>query len=406
MLNAKTIGEAQERIAKIIVETPVLPSFFLQKELGCRVLLKLENLNLSGSFKIRGAANALLSRAPAELKKGVIAASAGNHAQGVAHVCRILGAKSTIFMPQHTPLIKVESTRTLGAEIKLVGRIFDDAYQAAVKYQAEAGGIMVHPYADFAVMNGQGTIGLELLRQVDDIGMVVVPVGGGGLINGIACALKEKNPAIKIIGVQTKAFPAMKLSFDAGKKVLCDTQATIADGIAVKGVNEANLELVMKYVDEFVLVGEEEIASAVMILMERNHLLAEGAGAVAVAALLKLGADGLKAMSAKSVVAIISGGNIDVNLLGRITRRGLIHSGRLMRLRFNIMDRPGCLVELLEVLSAARVNIIDIHHQRIFSSAHYNEVEVDAEVETIDVTHQEKALHTLDEAKIKYTVLS
>lgn len=400
----KKITEARARIAGLVQTTPVLPSVLLENETGRKISLKLENLNISGSFKIRGASNALLSASREVLQNGVLAASAGNHAQGVATVSRLLGVKATIFMPERTPLIKIERTRALGAEVRLVGSVFDEAYEAAQMFHNQSQGRFIHPYAEPDVINGQGTCGLELLEQVEDLETVIVPVGGGGLISGVACAIKEVRPGIRIIGVQSAAFPAMKMSFESGQHVKQKPIVTIADGIAVKTVHERNLKLVRKYVDEIVTVEEDEIAGAIMFLMERNHLLVEGAGAVPIAALLKYHRKW--SQYGGTTALIVSGGNIDMNLLRRVMSRGLISSGRLTRLRFTLADKPGALAGLLQVISMSGANVNEIHHERSFSSSHYNDVQVDAVLETSDPEHRESVFRNLKDNGIEFEVTS
>ena len=403
-----SIEAAAARIRSLVPPTPVLQSAFLAGQTGHNIFLKLENLNLSGSFKIRGATNALLSCDRNQLKeKGVIAASAGNHAQGVARVAMQLDVPAHIFMPERTPIIKAERTKDLGAKITLVGRNYDEAYQQAVEEQKKTGAVMIHPYANHHIISGQGTIGLELLEQLPNLGMVVVPVGGGGLIGGVACAIKEKNPNTIVIGAQAAAYPALQLSYKAGKIVDAPFRPTIADGIAVKGVDQFNLDMIRKYVDDIVLVDEEELAWGVMTLMERCALLVEGSGGATAAALSKIDKKYWDACGVENPVAcIVSGGNIDVNLLGRITAKGLIKSGRLMRLRVTLEDRPGMLSEFLAHIRTAKANIHEIHHDRTFSAPDFHEVMVDADIETSNREHQKRVESVLDAAKIKFSVLT
>jgi len=402
-----SIQNAHARISTIVPPTPTAKSLFHSALYAKNIHLKLENFNISGSFKIRGAANALLAAAAdiEQVKHGVVAASAGNHAQGVAHVCKKLGIAARIFMPVGTPMIKVESTKGLGAEVVLVGETYDDAYHEALIYEKESKAMMIHPFANPDVISGQGTIALELFEQVKNIGMVIVPIGGGGLIGGIACAIKESHPEIKVIGVQAAAYPAMKRSVELGQPVQGKPASTIADGIAVKNVHPLNFGLVQKYVDDIILVEEEEIAAAIMDLMERNHTVAEGAGAAGIAALKHLEAANWYGVQKKAIVGVVCGGNIDINLLRKITMRGLIYSGRMMRLRVNIKDRPGSLADLLEILGDAGGNILEIHHDRIFSQARYQEVDVDIDLETVNHEHQESVCAVLRKAEIGFRLL-
>lgn len=404
LVDLESIRSAAARIRPIVVPTPVKQSMYLVNKTGLQTYLKLECLNISGSFKIRGASNALLKADKSSFTKGVIAASAGNHAQGVAHVCKKLGVKSTIFMPERTPLVKVESTKGLGGDVVLVGRTYDDAYAEAVKFQKETGGLLVHPFADSDVICGQGTIAIELLDQLPEIGAVIVPIGGGGLISGIACAMKQMKPSVKIYGVQSAAYPAVRKSLDHGQLVATAAAHTIADGIAVKQPSLGNFNLIKQYVDDVVLVEEDAIAAAVMDLLERDHVVAEGSGAAPIAALMQLSTKIKSEVGDKPVVCVVSGGNIDVNLLRRITTKGMLYSGRLTRLNVMIEDRPGKLAELLGVVSRAGGNLLEVYHNRVFNESHFDEVEVALDVETINKAHQDRLAQALQEAKMSFTM--
>ncbi|MCX6116603.1 MAG: threonine/serine dehydratase, partial [Proteobacteria bacterium] len=316
-VNLEEIQAASKRISSIVPPTPVSRSIFQSDLHSLNVWLKLENFNVTGSFKIRGAANSLTSLMKEDMASGVIAASAGNHAQGIAYVSKILGIKSKIFMPERTPLNKVEATRAQGAEVILNGAIYDDAFTLAQAEQKSSGGLLVHAFSDAATINGQGTAGLEILQQIPNVGAVIIPVGGGGLCGGVACAIKSINPKVKIIGVQTKSFPAMKSARDSGFIEPMVFGTTIADGIAVKRPSPRTLSLSLKYVDELVTVSEDEIAASIMSLMEKDHILAEGAGAVGIAALQNVAANLRKELGSEPICIIISGGNIDVTLLSR-----------------------------------------------------------------------------------------
>lgn len=399
------IREAMIRIRPTVPCSAVKESMFLERRVGVRTLLKLENLNLSGSFKIRGALNALLQIPKADLAKGIIAASAGNHAQGVAYACRLVGAKATIFMPVRAPLVKAEATRELGADVRLVGLNYDEASQAALEFQKQTQGVFVHGFDDPAVINGQGTIGLEILDQVPDLGMILLSIGGGGLIGGVAHAIKSLRPDVKVIGVQTTAFPAMHRSFKDGRYVTCATGSTIADGIAIKHPSERTFKLIEQYVDDILLVDEESIASAVMDLMEWEHMLAEGAGAAPVAALLKMDPKVLQDLRGRPVACVISGGNIDVNLLKRIIPNGLKYSGRLFRIAVRILDRPGRLAELLNLVGRTGANLQEVQHNRLFGAVGYEDVEVNLDLETTNQAHQEEVMCALTEGKFKFTKL-
>lgn len=399
------IQEARLRVSRVIPASSVKHSIYLEKRVGVRIILKLENLNISGSFKIRGASNAIMQLSPAELAQGIIAASAGNHAQGVAFSCMQLGATSTIFMPERTPLVKAEATRELGANVHLTGKNYDEAYQAALEYQQNVGGVFIHPFSNSEVVNGQGTIGLELLEQVPDMGLVIGSVGGGGMLSGVACAIKSTRSDVKVVGVQSASYPAVQKSYKEHRLITTSHGSTIADGIAVKRPKEFTVKLLEKYVDDILLVDEEAIASAVMDLMERDHMLAEGAGAAAVAALLQLEPELVVSLKGKSIVCIISGGNIDVNLLNRIIPQGMKYSGRFMRLAVRIADRPGSLGELLNLVGSAGANLLEVHHNRLFGVKGYDDVEVHLDLETTNKKHQEKIFANLAAAKLKYSLL-
>lgn len=379
MVSTKDIVQARERIGQLVAKTPCSPSAFFDEVTGAKTFLKFENLQMTGSFKERGAANKLLSLTPEERARGAITASAGNHAQGVAYHAARLGIPATIVMPRHTPLIKVSRTRELGARVVLAGSNFDEAYAEACRIQEEEGQTFVHPFDDSAVIAGQGTIGLELLEQVPGLEAVIVPIGGGGLISGVAVALKEANPRIRVVGVQVASFASMKASVQAGETVTVDGGRTIADGIAVKRPGELTLRHVERFVDEIVTVNEEEIANAILLLLEKEKTVAEGAGAAALAALLHGRVDGL---AGKKTAVILSGGNIDVTLLSRIIERGLVKEGRLVRMIVTVDDRPGGLAGLTRLVAEAGANVIEIHHDRNFGNAAMGETDVELTLET------------------------
>jgi threonine dehydratase len=403
-VNIQEIQKAKVRLAPHVPVTPVSRSLHNTDSIGNDVFFKLENFNISGSFKIRGAGNALLSSSETGAHGEVVAASAGNHAQGVAYMSRLLGRKAKIYMPERTPIVKIAATKSHGAEVILKGQVYDDAYAAALEYQSQSGATLVHAFADAAVINGQGTVGLELLDQISNLGVVVVPIGGGGLIGGVACALKSMRPEIKIIGVQTKSFPSMKSSMAAKKITGCTSGMTLADGIAVKRPSSRTLSLANHYIDDILLVSDDEIAAAIMSLMEKDHVLAEGAGAASVAA-LQVHSEHLKSIaSGKPICCIVSGGNIDVPLVGRIANRGLIATGRMMRLTVRIPDRPGQLAEILNAIGRTGANLIDLRHNRHFGALYYSDVDVEIDLETMDFKHQSIIKSRLDEMKLHYTI--
>jgi threonine dehydratase len=377
------IREAVPRIRESIYLSPCAYSAGLSAASGQKVHLKLENLQMTGSYKERGALNKILLLTPEERRRGVIAASAGNHAQAVAYHAGCRGIRSTIVMPSITPLVKVTATQSYGAEVVLSGANYDEACQNAIALAAERQMTFLHPFDDPDVIAGQGTIGLEILDQCPDLEAVVVPVGGGGLIAGIACALKEQRPSIKVVGVQTARLPSMVAAMKNRAPVTVSTASTIADGIAVRRCGENTLPLIMKYVDEMVTVEEEEIASAILTLLEREKTLAEGAGAAATAALLQHKTK----LNGQRTAAIVGGGNIDVSLLSRIIERGLVKDGRLVRIRIHLPDRPGALVELSTVIASQRANIVELQFDRAYYGVSLGDTAIDVTLETRGAEH-------------------
>ncbi|MCC8358083.1 MAG: threonine ammonia-lyase [Oscillospiraceae bacterium] len=325
-----------------------------------QIYLKTENLQVTGSFKLRGAYNKISALTPAQREAGIIACSAGNHAQGVALAATKMGIKSVVCMPDGAPISKVEATKRLGAEVRLVKGAYDDAYDYACQLQKETGATFIHPFDDELVIAGQGTIGLEILDQLPDVDAVIVPVGGGGLISGVACAIKSLNPKVKVYGVQAANAPSMAESQSQGHIITLDTVSTFADGIAVKTPGETTFAMTREYVDDVVTVSEDEIAAAILALIEQQKLIAEGAGAVSVAAAMfdKLPIQGQKA------VCLVSGGNIDVNILSRVITRGLVMGGRNSVLQIALEDKPGQLVGVSEIVSRCGANVVSVHHER------------------------------------------
>jgi threonine dehydratase len=365
---------------------------------GQQVFLKLDNLQRTGAFKERGALNKILTLTDAEKSRGVIAASAGNHAQAVAFHATQRGIKARIVMPLMTPLVKVSSTAGFGAEVMLHGANYDEACAEAMR-QGEADQMtFLHPFDDAEVMAGQGTIGLELLEQVQGLEAVVVPIGGGGLISGVACAIKETNPKIRVIGVQTERLPSMLRATAAGKPVTVPAEATIADGIAVRRAGELTLPLVQRYVDEIVTVDEEEIAKAILILLEREKTLAEGAGAVALAALLQR----KTSLNGQRTAVLVCGGNIDVSLLAKIIERGLVKDGRRTRVRIHLTDRPGALHQLTKILADVRANIVQTAHDRAYYGVNLGDTVIDFTLETRGYEHIREIAEVLTSAGYRH----
>ncbi len=352
--------EARERLKTIVRHTDLVPSRVLSLPGVRQVSLKTECLQMTGSFKVRGAYN-MISHIPADQRAlGVIAASAGNHAQGVALAAQAFGIKATIVMPEGAPLAKIAATRELGAEVVLSGLAFDDALDHAKEIQKQTGATFVHAFNDPLIIAGQGSIGLEIMDDsLQQIDTVVVPVGGGGMVAGIAVAIKELHPNVRIIGVQAKGCPSMIESMEKGKPVRLKSAATVADGIAVKEPGDITYALTRKYVDEVISVDEDEIANAILTLLERCKIVAEGAGAVSVAAVMHD-----KFSTKGNLCCVISGGNIDVTTLQRILDMGLMKAGRLTKINTVIQDRPGRLHRLLAVISDAGANVVSIRHDR------------------------------------------
>jgi threonine dehydratase len=369
---------ARARLGDAVYYSPCPHSLMLSALTGQQVYLKLENLQMTGSFKERGALNRIAKLTPEQAARGVIAASAGNHAQGVAYHATKRGIRAVIVMPLTTPLVKVTATRDFGAEVVLHGASYDEAYVEALRLCAEQGMTFIHPFDDPDVMAGQGTIGLELLEQVPQLEAVVVPIGGGGLIGGIACAIKESRPGIRIVGVQTAKLPSMQAAVEAHHAVTIDPATTIADGIAVRRAGDLTLPMVERYVDEIVLVDEDEIASAILMLLEREKTLAEGAGAAALAALLQH----RTSLKGAHTAVLVCGGNIDVTLLSRIIERGMVQDGRLIRLRIVLLDKPGALHDLTRLIASHRANIVDTLHNRAYYGVNLGDTVIDITMET------------------------
>jgi len=383
MITFVDVEEARERIQSQIYLSPLPYSETISQLSGNRVFFKLENLQITGSFKERGALNRLLTLTPDEAKRGVIAASAGNHGMAVAYHGQRLKISATIVMPLHAPLIKVSRVRHYGAQTVLHGSDYDAAFTEAQRLAQEKGLTFIHGFNDPWVVAGQGTIGLELYEQNPDLNAVVVPVGGGGLIAGIALILKTLNPKIRIIGVQAEAVPSMKAALEKGGPIRLPPATTIADGIAVREVGETPFALAKHYVDDIVTVSEGEIANAVLLLLETEKTVAEGAAAVPLAAVINK-----KTGLAKSNVGIvITGGNIDMNLISRIIEKGLIQDGRLTRLSVVISDRPGALAQLAQRIAELGANILQIGQTRGFGEVAINETEVELILETTGPDH-------------------
>jgi threonine dehydratase len=392
MVTLSDIQSALARVRPSIYVSPCTRSETFSELTGNSIYLKLENRQRTGAYKERGALNKLLSLTSEERSRGVIAASAGNHAQAVAYHASNLGIRARIVMPLPTPLIKVSATRGYGGDVLLHGSNYDEAYDEALRLSVQDHLTFVHAFNDDAVIAGQGTLGLELLEQHPDLKAVVVPIGGGGLIGGIGCALKETNPRIQVIGVQPARLPSVKVALAEGKAVTLPSAVTIADGIAVRRVGERTLPLIQKYVDDIVTVEEEEIANAVLLLLEREKMLAEGAGAAAVAALVNrripmIFEPTVRDKTGKKIIAVVSGGNIDVTLLARIIERGLVKDGRLVRLRVHLPDYPGALHRVTGILAQHRANIVETSYDRAYHNVNLGDTAIDITMETRGPDH-------------------
>jgi len=400
-VSLKTIREARAAIAESVYFSPCTQSASISEASGQPVYLKLENQQRTGAFKERGALNKLLSLTDAERQRGVIAASAGNHAQGVAYHARRTGIAAKIVMPVMTPLVKVNATKGYGAEVVLFGDGYDEAYDEARRLSEQENLTFVHPFDDPAVIAGQGTIALELLEQVPDMEAVVVPIGGGGLISGIACAVKESKPQVRVVGVQAARMPSMIEAVRERCTVTIPVNPTIADGIAVRRAGELTLCMVQKYVDEVVAVEEEEIASGILTLLEREKTLAEGAGAAAVAALLHH----KTSLRKQKTVALVCGGNIDVTLLSRIIERGLVKDGRIVRLQIHLSDRPGSLHHLTRLIAAHHANIVELKFDRAHYGVSLGDTLIDISLETRGRDQIDRILKALADAGYRHELV-
>jgi len=388
------IEQAHQRIKEVVVNTPFSYAPFLSERSGVEVFLKKENLQMTGAFKLRGAFNKIASLSEENRAKGVVAASAGNHAQGVAYSAKYFGIKAVIVMPDSTPLTKINGVRHFGAEVILAGSNYDEAYAFATKYGEENGLVFVHPFEDEEVIAGQGTIALEILEKASDLDAIIVPVGGGGLISGIAAAVKGINPKIEVIGVSAAGAPALKNSFDAKTPIDSTSVRTIADGIAVRDCSPITLGYILESVDTFITVDDNEIASGILFLLEKQKLVVEGAGAVGVAALLH---KKLPHLSGKKVAVVLSGGNVDVTLLSVIIEKGLIKSHRKIKLTVTLVDKPGSLMRLTELLKDLSANIVHIAYDRTSTDLDYGDANVTIHLETKGEEHQKEIVTTLHE---------
>jgi threonine dehydratase len=395
------ISDAYDRLRKRVRRSELMYSHYYSEQLGIPLYFKCENLQRTGSFKIRGALNFMTSQPREKLERGVITASAGNHAQGVAFSADLLSVAATVYMPEITPPQKVQATRDYGAEVVLTGRNFDEACSAAIAAQHESGALFVHPFDDELVMAGQGTIALEILEELSDVRNIIIPVGGGGLIAGMASALRERAPHVRIIGVESTAAPSMSASFAAGKPTEQPVHVTLADGIAVKLPGTRTVPVICALVDEIIQVEEEDIALAIVSLLEKTKMLVEGAGAVTLAAVLNRRIPNLEGKT----VCLLSGGNIDVKTIAQVVERGLIAGGRYLKLIVELDDHPGALATLADNIAATRANIFHITHDRRSKSLAIGRTDVSLELETRGYEHIKEIVGYLKSKGYSLTVV-
>ncbi|KIM06780.1 MAG: threonine dehydratase [Sulfurovum sp. FS08-3] len=399
MLQLDDVQQANRRIEGVVHNTPLSFAPILSQKSGFEVFLKKENLQFTGAFKLRGAFNAIAALVESKAIEGIVAASAGNHAQGVAYSAKHFGLKATIVMPETTPLTKIQGVRGWGSDVILHGSNYDEAYGYALEYAAANGFDFVHPFEDTNVMAGQGTIALEILEALPHLDAIVVPVGGGGLISGIATVIKAINPTIKVIGVASAGAPAMQNSFVQKTPIDSLSVRTIADGIAVRDTSPITLEHILHHVDELELVEEEEIAYAILFLLEKQKLLVEGAGAVGVAALLH---NKIKMPSKSRVAIVLSGGNIDVTMLSLIIEKGLVKSSRKLKLQVTLVDKPGSLMHFTQLLKEVSANIVQIGYDRTSTDLKFGDANVSVALETKGVEHQDEIRAILRQHKFSF----
>ena len=382
---------AKEKLSKVLLKTSLIQSPIFSKEAGNEVYIKPENLQKTGSFKIRGAYNKITNLSDEEKKKGVIASSAGNHAQGVAYGAKESGIKAVIVMPKSTPLIKVESTKQYGAEVVLHGDVYDDAFKKAKELEEKEGYIFVHPFDDEDVIHGQGTIALEILEELPETDIILVPIGGGGLISGIACATKILKPEIKIIGVEPDGAASAYEAIKEDKVVELKEANTIADGTAVKKIGNTTFEYIKKYVDEIITVSDYELMESFLLLVEKHKIIAENSGILSLAALMKLKEKN------KKVVSVVSGGNIDVLMISSMINKGLIRRDRIFNFSVNIPDKPGELAKVVDLIAQQGANVVKLEHNQFKNLSRFKDIELQITVETNGSEHIQKLTQAFEE---------
>lgn len=400
--NLRDVVKARSVLRNVIRKTPLDYSNTFSKMTDCKLYLKLESLQKTGSFKVRGAYVKINSLSKQQKSNGVVAASAGNHGQGVAFASTMQKIPCTIVMPANASPAKVSATRSYGADVVLHGIIYDQSWDKAQQIAEEQGRTLIHAFDDPHVIAGQGTIGLEILEDLPNLDAIYVPIGGGGLAAGVAIAIKSKKPNVKVIGVQSKAFPAMKVSLDKGSIVETSSGSTIADGISVKHPGELTFEILSKYIDDVVTVNDNEIVKTMFLLMERSKLVVEPAGAVGLAYLISNG----NSFGGKKVVTILTGGNVDMYLLGQIVSKGLLETGRMLKISIQLVDRPGELKHVVDSIVANRVNIVEVLHDRLSQDVAVGKAKVTLSLETEDKQHTERLMKFLKKNHIDFEVVS
>lgn len=400
MLRLYNFIEARERLRTVTNDTKIIYSEVFSEETGHEVYIKPENLQRTGSFKLRGAYNKIMKLSNEEKKRGVIASSAGNHAQGVAYAAQQLGIKSVIVMPKDAPLIKVDATKNYGAEVVLHGDVYDDAYNKACELQEKEGYVFVHPFDDKDVIEGQGSIGLEILDEINDVDIILVPIGGGGLISGIASAVKQMNPNIKIVGVEPEGAASALAALNCGDVLELSDCNTIADGTAVKRIGNLPFKYIRQYVDEIVTVSDYDLMEPFFILVERHKLIVENSGILSLAALKKLKEKN------KKVVSILSGGNIDVRTISSMINKGLVARGRIFKFVVYLPDKPGQLVQVAEILAELNANVVRLDHDQFVNLDRFHDVELQVTVETNGEEHIQRITETMLERGFKITRLN
>ena len=390
MAKLEAFIKAKEKLSKVLLKTSLIHSPIFSKEAGNEVYIKPENLQKTGSFKIRGAYNKITNLSDEEKKKGVIASSAGNHAQGVAYGAKESGIKAVIVMPKSTPLIKVESTKQYGAEVVLHGDVYDDAFKKAKELEEKEGYIFVHPFDDEDVIHGQGTIALEILEELPETDIILVPIGGGGLISGIACAAKILKPEIKIIGVEPDGAASAYEAIKEDKVIELKEANTIADGTAVKKIGNTTFEYIKKYVDEIITVSDYELMEAFLLLVEKHKIIAENSGILSLAALKKLKEKN------KKVVSVVSGGNIDVLMISSMINKGLIRRDRIFNFTVNIPDKPGELAKVVDLIAEQGANVVKLEHNQFKNLSRFKDIELQIIVETNGSEHIQKLIQAFE----------